>query len=214
MKVFAIEVAANAPLEEVTQSAGRILADISEHKDESSLLLLRCEHMEECSGDKAPTGIVSLWERTLRRIEMADCVIVYVSDGDVYEHSFDLLLIADFRILSRGSKIGFGAGIGANAPGMSLYRLANQIGQAQARRMSLAGRVLGADDAYGLGLADLICDGEAEAVDRAVAEFSGRSSSEVAVRRRLLLEAHTIEYDDAVGAYWAARARHRSRAPA
>lgn len=214
IRVFTIEATSNSNLEELTDSAKRALNEIYEYKGDRSLLVLRCEHVDDRNGQEALRDDVAAWEKVLRQIEMANSVIIYSSEGDVFGHSLDLLLIADFRILRNGSQLGFSRRMGAPPPGMSLYRLANQVGQAQARRLSFAGTALEADEAHSLGLADELSNDGAQAVDRAVSRFKNSSSSDVAIRRRLLLEAHTLEYDDALGAYWAARARSRSGDPA
>lgn len=214
IKVFTIDVTRSSHLEELTESAKRGLNEIREYKGDRSLLLLRCEHADGESDQEEPGQSVTAWERVLRQIEMANSVIIYISEGDVFGHSFDLLLIADFRIIRTGSRLGFSPRMRVPPPGMSLYRLANQVGQAQARRLSLGGQALDADAAYSLGLADEVSHGGTQAVESAIDRFSNSSSSELAIRRRLLLEAHTMEYDDALGAYWAARARSGSGARA
>lgn len=214
IRVFTIEAASDSNLKELTDSAKRALNGICEYRGDRSLLVLRCEHMDDRNGREGLRDDVAAWEKVLRQIEMANSVIIYTSEGDVFGHAFDLLLIADFRIIRRGSRLGFSQRMGAPPPGMSLYRLANQVGQAQARRLSLAGKALEADEAYSLGLADELSNDGTQAVDRAVSRFENSSSSDLAIRRRLLLEAHTLEYDDALGAYWAARARNGSGVPA
>ncbi len=212
-KVFTMNVAMNSRLDELTRSANQVLSQIFEHKNESSLLVMQCEHMADCDEREKFTQDVTAWEKVLRQLEMANAIIVYSSEGDVFGHSFDLLLIADYRIIPSECQLGFLRRTRMTAPGMSLYRLTNQIGQAQARRLSIAGKALKADEAYSLGLADELSNSGVKVVDGAIGKFSNVPSLELAIQRRLLLEAHTLEYDDALGAYWAARARHRSRTP-
>lgn len=212
MTIFVVEATTNSLLEDLTNAARDVLNQIYECKQGSSVLIMQCKHDTDCRREEPSIKAITAWEKVLRQLEMSSAVMVYHAEGDVFEHFFDLLLIADFRIIRSGSQIGFSRSIGSSLPGMSLYRLANQIGQAQARRVGMAGKTLAADEAYGLGLVDEVSDGGREALDRAIAKFSELPSSELAIRRRLLLEAHSLEYDNALGSYWAARARNRSGA--
>lgn len=209
--IFHLKVTSSSSLEDLIRSVKKVLDEISEHRDGASVLVLECEHVDDTIEYQPVKEQIAAWEKVLRQIEMANCIIIYKSEGDVFGYSFDLLLIADYRIVRKGSCLGLSREMSDFPPSISLFRLANQVGQAQARKLSLAGKVLEADEAYQLGLADELSSDGAKAVNDAIIKYKNRSASELAICRRLLLEAHAVEYEDALGAYWAARARSNSR---
>lgn len=211
MRVFTIDVRSSSTLRELTESLMVVSSQAYEHKPESVVIVVRCEHVIDSGYGEEGVQLVASWEKVLRQLEMAHALIIFISDADVFGHSFDLLLISDFRVVRCNSRLGFSLHDGAALPRMSLYRLVNQVGQAHARRVGLVGITLGADEAYQLGLVDEISESEVDVLDRALAKFGDAPTSELAIRRRLILEAQALEYDNALGAYLAACARNRIR---
>ncbi|WP_193751758.1 enoyl-CoA hydratase/isomerase family protein [Sphingomonas sanguinis] len=189
------------------ESLNAVLRQIHEFGNDSVVLLLRCDTADERAFADASIKTISAWEKVLRQIEMARAIIFFESEGDAIGPSFDLLLISDFRVLRRKSRIGFHFQNGVPQPRMSLYRVSNQIGQGYARRLCLAGATITAEEACNIGLADEAFDSEADVPGRALERFMNVRSGELAMRRRLLLEAHALDYDNALGAHLAACAR-------
>ena len=213
-KISMLGVMANSGLEEVTQSLRDTLNQVYESENENVVIVLRCQSMTDCFHGENTIQTISDWEKVLRQLEMVRAIVVFISDGNVFGHALDLLLVSDFRAVHAVSQMGFSMQNGIARPGVSLYRLANQVGQAHARRMGLAGRTITSEEACDLGLVDEVFDDERQVLDRALGKFRDTSSSELAIRRRLILEAHALEYDNALGAYLAASARGRPRSPA
>lgn len=209
MDVLTVNVMAKSSLGELTKSLGSVLDQIYERGRRSSAVVFHCESTTDSPSVKESIQVISAWEKALRRLEVSQAIIVFLSDGDAFGHAFDLLLISDFRILVRNARVGFLLQNGVIRPGMSLYRLTNQIGQAHSRRVGLTGRALRADECYDLGLADEISDNGSHSLAQVLQKLENSPSAEVAIRRRLLLEAHALEYDNAIGAYLAACARDR-----
>ena len=210
MKVFHITVSESPSLESLIVSLRGLLSDIYKHKQESSVAVFYCKREEVAFGESHSITTLSEWEKVLRQLEMAQTISVFVSEGDVSDWTLDLLLISDFRYLAKKLRVGISTPNGAIRPGMALYRLANQLGQAQARRLGVIGRSIATEEACTLGLADETFDAGFDIVDHALYELKEVSSSELALRRRLLLEAHALEYDNALGAYLAACAINRA----
>lgn len=211
MRVLTINLGPSSVLAELTECLKAVSSETYEHKQESVFVIIRCEGMIDCASESESVRSIGAWEKALRQLEMGHAFIIFISDSEVFGYAFDLLLISDVRILCPDSRMGFSMRDGASLPRMSLYRLANQVGQAHARRLGLAAIVLGADEALQLGLADEISDDLAESLDSALAKFGDAPTSELAIRRRLILEAHALEYDNALGAYLAACARSQPR---
>jgi isomerase DpgB len=100
---------------------------------------------------------------------------------------------------------------------MALYRLASQAGAGPARRAALLGAGLRADEALGCGLVDEIFESAEAAcaeLPRLVATLSRLPGPELAIRRRLVSDAASLTFDDALGAHLTACDRTLRRAAA
>ncbi|MFJ8001349.1 enoyl-CoA-hydratase DpgB [Streptomyces sp. NPDC096310] len=154
---------------------------------------------------------VNRWERAVRRLERLDAVNIAVAEGTCGGPVLDVLLAADFRIAGPDLTLMLPVNDGHFWPGMSLYRLVHHIGLARARRIVLWGTDIPVAEATDLGIVDQVSDDLTEAV-HAAAVLRGRlSDRETRIRRRLLEEAASAEYDDALGAHLAACDRELRR---
>ncbi|AGP51685.1 hypothetical protein [Streptomyces rapamycinicus] len=99
--------------------------------------------------------------------------------------------------------------------GMSVYRLAQHLGLARARRIVLWGTDIPLAEATDMGLVDQVGDDLVEGVHTAAVSRGRLSDLETRIRRLLLQEAAYAEYDDALGAHLAAcdRELRRLRTP-
>ncbi|WP_040784700.1 enoyl-CoA-hydratase DpgB [Nocardia pneumoniae] len=156
-------------------------------------------------------GTVGKWEGALRRLEQVPAPIVAVVDGDAYGPAAELLLVSDYRILRSGSIFGFATSEGGAWPGMALHRLVAQHGAGPARTLAVQRRSLSAAQALEQGLVDAAIDDDAQAETQAVqaglALFDGVAGTEIAIRRRLILDATATRFEDALGAHLAASDR-------
>jgi len=148
--------------------------------------------------------LVNRWERTVRRLERIAAPSVAVAHANCFGRSLDLLLATDYRIATPSVRIGLTRAAGALWPGMALHRLVHQVGAGRARRMALFGEHLTASEATEIGLLDEVTDDLAGAVRAVTRQVGELSSAELAVRRRLLLEATTTGHDEAIGVHLAA----------
>jgi isomerase DpgB len=147
---------------------------------------------------------VNQWERALRRLERLPAATLAVVDGQCSGLALEVLLTTDYRVASLDTQLRVPANTEGSWPGMALYRLANQLSVAPVRRMVLFGAELTAARGVELGLLDEIGE-NAEALARAALELLavGRGK-ELAIRRRLLLDATSTSYEDALGSHLAA----------
>jgi isomerase DpgB len=154
---------------------------------------------------------VNRWEKAVRRLERLAGASVAVAEHDCGGPALDLLLAADYRIATADLRLLFPINDGHFWPGMSVYRLAHQVGLARARQLVLWGHEMSAPQATSLGLVDEIAADVDEAV-RAAVVFLGRiADAELAIRRRLLLEAPATSFEEALGAHLAACDRELRR---
>lgn len=158
-------------------------------------------------------GLVSKWERAVRRLERLPATTVAVADGDCGGPALDCLLATDYRVVTPDARLVLPLADGATWPGMALFRLAQESGgAASVRRAVLFGTPITAAEALDMRLVDELTDDVPRAL-AVVTELSGRAAaSELAVRRQLLLDARTVEFEEALGAHLAACDRMLRRA--
>lgn len=157
-------------------------------------------------------GLVSKWERALRRLERLGMPTVAVATGDCGGVALDALLATDYRIASGDVRLLVPVQGGSTWPGMAIYRLAQQVGVARVRRSVLFGHPIDAAEALDLRLIDEIADDTAAGELRPglAAELS---VAEPAIRRRLLLDTAATSFENALGVHLAACDRELRRTP-
>lgn len=152
-------------------------------------------------------GLVSKWERVVRRFERLGRVTVAVASGDCAGTALDLLLAADVRIVAPGTRLLFSWAGGATWPGMTVYRLTQQAGAAGIRRAVLLGAAIEADRALALNLVDEVSEDPAPTLAGLAEAAGAMDGAEIAIRRQLIFEAGSTTFEDALGAHLAAADR-------
>ncbi|WP_158891517.1 enoyl-CoA-hydratase DpgB [Amycolatopsis anabasis] len=190
-----------------------------------------CDQVEDAvSGGDRPLGVVLIspgtgpepeevgirlvnrWERVLRRVERLGAVTIAVVERDCAGPAVELLLATDYRLGAANANLALPVGTGQFWPGMVLHRLANQLGVSRTRQLLLRSPELPAARAAELGLLDEITEDLAGSLAAAVESFRTVDGPEFAVRRRLLLDAPTTTFEDALGVHLAACDRSLRRA--
>jgi isomerase DpgB len=146
-------------------------------------------------------ALVNKWERALRRVERLPVTTVGVAVGDCGGTALDALLTTDYRVATTDVRLLPAVPGTAGWPGMAVYRLAQQAGVARVRQAVLFGRAITAADALDLRLVDELVD-EPDAV--LAQPPGGPVWPDLAVRRRLLLDATTTTFENALGTHLAA----------
>jgi isomerase DpgB len=159
-------------------------------------------------------GLVSKWERGLRRLERLGMTTVAVATGDCGGVALDALLATDYRIASGDVRLLVPVQDGSTWPGMAIYRLAQQAGVARVRRSVLFGHPIDAAEALDLRLIDEIGDDTAAAGELRAGLVAELSVAELAIRRRLLLDTAATSFENALGVHLAACDRELRRTAA
>ncbi|MFH9354570.1 enoyl-CoA-hydratase DpgB [Kitasatospora sp. NPDC017646] len=201
------------PLHELTARVGEA-CDQAEARTDGAVVVLRL-HGASTDGREWPGDVtvrlVNRWERALRRLERLDTVVIAAASGPCQGPALDLLLTADYRIGAADLQLVLPVNDGHFWPGMSVYRLVQHLGMARARQIVLWGTDISAPKAAELGLIDAVTD-HLEGLLPAEVVLAGRvSDKETAIRRRLLLEAGTVDFDEALGTHLAACDRELRR---
>lgn len=147
---------------------------------------------------------VSKWERALRRLERLDAVTVAVADGACHGPLLEILLATDFRIAAPDTTFAFGCYGGQAWPGMAVHRLANQLGVARTRQLVLFGAELTATEAHAAGLVNAVAADPSDHLDALAGSVRATTGRELAIRRRLLLDATATSFEESLGVHLAA----------
>lgn len=149
-------------------------------------------------------GLVTKWERMVRRLERLPMATVAVVSGDCGGTALDVLLASDFRIAAHGTRLLVPTDGTATWPGMALYRLVQQAGPAAVRRAVLLGAPIDADRAVALHLLDEVVHDTAAGFAALAGAVGPISARELAIRRQLMFDTTTTSFEDALGAHLAA----------
>lgn len=180
------------------------ICDCAEDAGAGSVLQLALADNGE-RGEAVPNvTLVNTWERALRRIERLPLPTVATLDGRCGSLGMALLLTADYRIAAPDLRLGLALDGETSLPGMVLHRLANQIGLSRARRMALFMSELDAAAAAEYGLVDEIAADTGAAARAFVQGLKPAALRDLAIRRRLILEAPSSSYEEGLGNYLAA----------
>lgn len=87
---------------------------------------------------------------------------------------------------------------------MVLHRLSNQLGVVMTRRMALLDHHLCSQEALSHGLVDKVCTNPNEAVQTFLQDLQHQDLTQVPMQRRLILDATSVSYEDALGSHLAA----------
>jgi len=146
---------------------------------------------------------VSRWERVLRQIERAPIPVLVLARGAWSELALEILLVGDYRVASADFTLLPRSPGSPVWPGMALFRLSNQIGQARTKRLVLRPAALTAAEARDLDLIDHVAP-EQEARSHIETMLGRAALADFAIRRRLIQDATGRSYEEALGAHLAA----------
>lgn len=188
-----------------TEKLDRLCTDISSLPEPRvAIVRLQPDSSVSFAGTRLTTHAAGRWERAVRRFERLDAVGITVAYGVCGGISLDLLLVADCRIASQDCQLKLPRCEGQFWPGMAMYRLAQQVGLAQARRIVFQEQQIDRSRCIELGLVDpSMSDIDTVLADQ-LAKLTDVSTSDLAIRRRLLQEAISTSYEDALGTHLAA----------
>ena len=94
------------------------------------------------------------WERFLHRLETMDKVVVCLCHGYFIGGGLQLALACDIRVAASGAKTGIPAVKEGLIPSLGPWRLARFIGIGRARKLTLLGNLIDAEEAHRIGLVD------------------------------------------------------------
>jgi isomerase DpgB len=152
---------------------------------------------------KTDVTTINKWEQLLRRIERMQTLSAVSIKGHCTAEALELLMVADYRCMVSESAVHLSTKGHDVWPGMMLYRLSNQIGYGKARRPILFGGMLTGEQLHQWGVVDTMTTTDAPFDVREWC-IATTNPGDLPMRRRLLLDAVDLSYDEAFGAHLAA----------
>ncbi|MEU6743420.1 enoyl-CoA-hydratase DpgB [Streptosporangium sandarakinum] len=213
--VISVNIAEYGAITEVT-AAVNLVCDEAERKKKSVVVLYLGDGRAATVSRAWPQPTVSIqhvnrWERAVRRLEKLAAMSIVVARGICQGAALDLLLATDYRMGTPDLLLLPPVNDGHFWPGMSIHRLVQHLGVARSRQIVMWGDDISAEQACALGLIDQVSDNVTEAARTAAALMGRISDKELSVRRQLLLESASTDYDEALGAHLAACDRELRR---
>ncbi|HXL18320.1 MAG TPA: enoyl-CoA-hydratase DpgB [Streptosporangiaceae bacterium] len=192
--------------QELIASVNRVCDRLEDARDNRVAVFELVSGTSEPGAWPGEVGIhsVNRWERAVRRLERLDAPTVAVVQGRCSGAALELMLAIDYRIATPSSRFEFERQSGIVWPSMTLYRLVQQTGLARARKLALFGGVLTAEEAQAFDLIDEVAENPGETLTWILDRLATMTSSEVRIRRQLVLEAVTVSYEDAIGVHLSA----------
>lgn len=211
MNIICVEIDAARPLSELTAAVNAVCDEVGTTSEKAAVVLrLASAEIPQWPGEISVSS-VNRWERAVRRLENLDAVTVAVAEGVCAGPALDLLLASDFRAGAPGLVVTLPVNDGHFWPGMALYRLVQLLGVRRARRLIMWGSDITLQRALELGIVDASGTDTDEAVRAATALTGHLADRETALRRQLIAEAATADYDEALGIHLAACDRELRR---
>lgn len=172
----------------------------------ASLMIVMNGHPGEDqeAGGEVDIQLVNQWERALRRIERLRAVTISAFTGPCGDLGVSVMLTTDYRIASEGLHMSLRNAEGSILPSMVLHRLASQIGVTWSRRFAVLGMPINACTAQQLGLVDETAADTELAASAFLKTLCPTVAADMPVRRRLLLDAPALNYDEGLGTHLAA----------
>jgi isomerase DpgB len=213
---FSLTLGAEAFSADLVARLNAVCGIVEDAKDGDTLLVRLGADADTASANRPPANVhlVNKWERAVRRLERLPVAVLAVATGTCHGRSAEVLLATDYRIAGVDLRLQLPLVGTATWPGMAIHRLAQQLGVARARQIALFGPELSAWQALELGLVDEVAEDPQAATVIALESLSGARGRDVAVRRRLLMDAASTDFEEALGTHLVACDRALRRTPA
>ena len=114
--------------------------------------------LKELPKGEVDIGYHEKWERTLRRFETMDKIVLCLIHGYAIGGGLQLALACDIRVSTRSAGFSLPAVTECLIPGLGTLRLARYIGLGRAKRMTLLGNRIHGEEAERIGLLDHLVD--------------------------------------------------------
>ena len=204
------EQALNALNRQVLEDLDKVLDVIKADKDLRGLVITGAGRSFVAGADIAAMSTMNEQEGfdfgvfgagVFRKLELLDIPVVAAVNGFALGGGCELALSTDYVVASEKAKFGQPeAGLGITPGFGGTQRLARKIGQSKAKELIFSARVIGAQEAYELGIADKLVAPEElmDVVMGIMASFAKNAPIAVANCKRAIDEGYQLDIDGGV----------------
>ncbi len=153
--------------------------------------------LKELPKGEVDIGYHEKWERTLRRFETMDKIVLCLLHGYAIGGGLQLALACDIRIGTRTVGISLPAVTECLVPGLGTLRLARYIGLGRAKRMTLLGSRIQGEEAERIGLVDHLVgeDTALEEFEELIQRYLTTCSTACRLSKRALINCFDLGFD-------------------
>jgi len=177
-----------------------------EHDQDVRLVTIRGAGRAFCSGidlKELPKGNIGKphfppWEKTLRRLETMDALVLCLIHGYAIGGGLQLALAADIRASTPTAEYGLTAIEESIIPGMGTWRLPRYIGLGRAKRLSIRGDFIDGEEAERIGLVDHLVDEDDPESEFAelVADYMGINSRGARATKQVMANSFEMGWEE------------------
>jgi len=159
--------------------------------------------LKELSKGEIDHGYHAVFERSLRRFETMDKLVLCLIHGYALGGGLQLALACDIRVCTPSAEIGLPAINESLIPGLATMRLARYVGMGRAKRMVILGNNIDGEEAQRIGLIDHLVDEEhpREEFDEWVERYMDANSSGSRLSKQAMVDAFDLDFEGFLDRY-------------
>ncbi len=153
--------------------------------------------LKDLAVGKIDNSYFDLWDRTLRRFETMDKLVLCLIHGYALGGGLQLCLAADIRVSTPSAKLGLPAIKEGLIPGLGTLRLARYIGLGRAKRLIITGEMIDAEEGERIGMIDYLVSEEtaAEEFEEIVARVAAVNSKGCRLSKQMLENCYDLDFE-------------------
>lgn len=159
--------------------------------------------LKELSTGEIGMNYHPVFERSLRRFETMDALMLCLIHGYALGGGLQLALACDIRVCTPSAELGLPAINESLIPGLATMRLARYIGMGRAKRMTLLGDNVDGEEALRIGLVDHLVDEDRmhEAFDEWIERYMDANSRGARLSKQAMVGAFDRDFQSFLDRY-------------
>lgn len=171
--------------------------------------------LKELSAGEIDHGYHAVFERSLRRFETMDKLVLCLVHGYALGGGLQLALACDIRVATPSADLGLPAINESLIPGLATMRLARYVRMGRAKRLTILGTNIDGEEARRIGLVDHLVDDEdraREAFDEWIDRYMDANSTGSRLAKQAMVGAFDLGFEEFLERYLELQAEaHDSR---
>lgn len=159
--------------------------------------------LKDLAKGELPFDYFEVWERSLRRFETMDALVLCLVHGHAAGGGLQLAMASDIRVATPSAEMWLPAIQEGIIPGLGTWRLPRYVGMSRAKKMTLLGNRVDGEEAMRIGLADHLVDEETarEEFDDLIDEYMRGNSEGCRLAKQVMNDAFDLSYEPILEEY-------------